>query len=112
MDMESMYRATLKLVIVGETLNSWDIGVRHGMMIAEPIGDATAARATVKVIIHFVLRGYRYGCVTSGTMVKRASRPRLWLRGTFGGYDRESFEDIREIWRDILGRSDDEWLSA
>jgi hypothetical protein len=59
MDMASIYRATLKFVIVGETLNSSAIGVRQGMIIAEPIGDATAASATVKVIHHFVFRGYK-----------------------------------------------------
>lgn len=57
MDMESMYIATLRFVIVGEASRAFDIGSRAGMTIADPIGAADAANATTNVIVHFVLRG-------------------------------------------------------
>jgi hypothetical protein len=54
----SMYNATLRLVIVGETAKFREIVPKLGMMIEDPMGAAAADAATVKVIIHFVRFGY------------------------------------------------------
>jgi hypothetical protein len=65
-----MYRATERFVTVGETPKSSEMGVRHGMMIAEPMGDAMAAQPIMKVMSHLVDLGYSYGSATSGTIAK------------------------------------------
>lgn len=104
--MASMYNATAKLVTVGETPKSSDMGVRQGIMIAEPMGDAMAASPMIAVMNHFVDRGYWYGSETSGMMVRWARRPRRFRLGTLPGYFGLNLEEMREIWRErfSLGR--------
>src|SRR5689334_950563 len=99
-DMASIYNATARFVTVGETPKSSEMGVRQGMMIAEPIGDAMAARPMMNVISHFVERGYWYGSETSGTMARWARRPLRFRRGTLPGYLGVKREEMREICRE------------
>jgi hypothetical protein len=76
------------------------MGVRAGMMIAEPIGEAIAASPMMAVTNHFVGRGYWYGSTTSGTIENRARRPLRLLLGTFPGYLGDSLVETRDICRD------------
>lgn len=49
--MLSIYKATLKFIIVGEELKVFVMSVSPGKMIDEPIGAAAAASATMTAIL-------------------------------------------------------------